>query len=122
MKRTIIFLAVSLAFAGFAAAHPPSDIAVSSDVKSGEVKLSVAHKVKDAAQHYIYEIVVKVNGKQAVRQDAVTQTSADSQEVVYVIPGLKEGDKIEVYAECNKMGDMKKTFAAGSEKAEKKGK
>jgi len=122
MKKILLACPVFVLLAGIASAHPPSDIVLASDVKTGEIKIFMPHKVKDAAQHFIYAIEVKVNGKKALRQDASTQTSADSQDLVYVFPGLKEGDKIEVYAECNKTGDMKRVFTAGAEKAPKKGK
>jgi hypothetical protein len=110
MKKRLIVSAAFFAFAAGLTAHPASDILFSANVKAGEVKLEVMHQVKDKADHYIYEIELKVNGKKAIRQDAGTQTSDKSQSVTYVIPGLKAGDKVEVYADCNKTGDLRKEF------------
>lgn len=109
VKKTFALFLV-LAFSSVLMAHPASDIIFTPDTKTGEVRLDIMHQVKDAADHYIYEIELKVNGKKAIRQDARTQTSDKSQSVVYVIPGLKAGDKVEVYADCNKTGDLKKEF------------
>ena len=110
MKRIILSSVVLAAFTAVLVAHPPTDIVMTPDVKAMTVKVEIVHQVKDPAEHYIYEIELKVNGKKAIRQDAKAQTSDKSQSVVYVIPGLKAGDKVEVYADCNKTGDLKKEF------------
>lgn len=126
MKKIIAALLLVFS-ASLVLAHAPDGIRVETDLAKSKVKIYISHTVKDAAQHFIYEIEVKINGKKAIRQDAATQTSMTEQAVVYIVPGLKAGDKIEVYAECNKGGDIKKTFAADNtakkeDKAEKKDK
>ncbi len=120
MKKIIAAL-VFLFCASLTSAHGPDSIRIETDIAKSKLKVYVSHKVKDAAQHFIYKIELKVNGKKAISQDAVTQTGMTEQAVIYVIPGLKAGDKIEIYAECNKGGDMKKTFTAeNTEKKEEK--
>lgn len=102
-------------------AHGPDLIAVETDVLKSKVKVMISHKVRDASSHFIGRIEVSVNGKLAVRQDAVAQTSASEQRVVYTLPGLKEGDTLEIFAVCNKGGDMRKKFTVkdGGQKEKK---
>lgn len=120
MKKTILAVVVTAVFAALVIAHPPTEISLTSNLADKTVKISVAHQVKDAVEHYIYEVELKVNGKKAIRQDAKTQTSGKGQDVIYVIPGLKAGDKIEVYADCNKTGDLKKEFVIAEDPAPEK--
>lgn len=107
MKKLILFLLV-LAFPFFILAHPPMEIKISYDVNKSEVYVEILHKVKSAQDHFIYEMELFVNGKKLIRQDATTQVDNERQKVIYLIPGLKVGDKLSFWAECNKGGDKKK--------------
>lgn len=120
MKKIAAVL-VFLFCASLAVAHGPDGIRIETDFTKSKLKVFVSHQVKDNMKHFVYEIAIKVNGKKVIDQEAFSQTGMTEQALIYVIPGLKAGDKIEVYAECNKGGDMKKTFTAeNTEKKEEK--
>ncbi|MCE5300910.1 MAG: hypothetical protein LLG37_08605 [Spirochaetia bacterium] len=106
MKRTVtaVVLALCLVLPSALAAHPPSDIKFTFDMEKSTVTVDIFHQVKNPADHFIHEIELKVNGKKAIKQDATVQTSAEKQSVVYVIPGLKAGDRVSVTGDCNKYG------------------
>jgi len=91
-----------------ALATPPTDIIITFDTANSIVKADIEHPTENPKEHFIYNIEVSVNGKKLIKQEATEQVNADIQKVMYLIPGLKAGDKVSVYAECNKYGDMTK--------------
>jgi hypothetical protein len=108
MKRIAVILVLVLGFSFAAAAHPPTDIIITFNLAKSAVMADIVHDSKDITKHYIVQVVVTVNGKEAVKQHAVTQTGNDGQNVMYVIPGLKIGDKVSVDADCSIFGDLTK--------------
>jgi hypothetical protein len=111
----IIFLLPILSFS-----HPASDIKIQYDVEKSEVVVEIIHSVRDPKDHYIYEVDVLVNNKKTIKQFASAQVNNTSQNLIYVIPGLKYGDKIEIIAECNKYGKIKKSFLIEQKEKDKK--
>ena len=89
-------------------ATPPSDIIITFDLANKTVTANIMHEVKDVLDHYINQIIVKLNGKKIITQLASTQTSNEAQTVIYVIPGLKIGDVVSIDADCIKYGDLTK--------------
>lgn len=107
MKNSFYFLFLIL-LPVFLIAHPPSEIRITYDLSKSEINVEILHKVKSRLNHFIDEMELYVNGKKVVRQDATTQVNDEKQLVVYLIPGLKEGDKVSFWAACNKGGNKKK--------------
>jgi len=107
MKKFFILIFCSLLPLGLFA-HPPSDIKISYDLKKSNISVSIMHDTKAKDKHFIYEVEVYVNGKKAIRQDAIMQINNDGQFLIYAVPGLKINDKIKVWAECNKGGELQK--------------
>ncbi|MCX8093195.1 MAG: hypothetical protein N3E50_03405 [Candidatus Goldbacteria bacterium] len=101
-------------------AHPPSEIKITYDLNKFEVYVEVLHKVRSTQDHFIYEMELYVNGKKVIRQDATTQVDNEKQKVIYLIPGLKEGDKLSFWAECNKGGDKKKEITVTKQEGKNK--
>lgn len=85
-------------------AHAPKGVEVEFDPQSGILDVLVTHGVNDASKHYIYRIIVELNGEKVVEQKFSSQTNADEQNVLYTIHDAKEGDKIKVSAFCNISG------------------
>jgi len=85
-------------------AHPPQKIDITQRDKV--ISVTVTHNVKDPATHYIKLIEVEVNGKKIINQEFSLQTG-NVQKVTYLIPDLKNGDTLEVDADCNQFGDLK---------------
>ena len=90
-------------------AHPPTDIIITYNLATKTISVIIEHAVKDPLEHFIHEGLVKVNGKKAVDQEAICQTSAEGQVFTYIIPGLKEGDTVSVTGDCNKFGELEKS-------------
>ncbi len=118
MKK-ISFLLFVLLFPVFLTAHPPADIKITYDLSKSEIYIEIVHKVRSAKDHFIYEMELFVNGKKVIRQDATTQVDNEKQRVVYLIPGLKDGDKVKFWAECNKGGENKKEITISGKSGKK---
>jgi len=102
MKKLFLFILFSI-FIGFAAqAHPASKVVVG--YKDGKLAIEAKHKVKNASEHYIKEIVVMVNGKEYKTLTFTKQNSLDKEMIVLDFPEFKEGDVVEVKTTCNKFG------------------
>lgn len=101
---TIIFFTSSLP------AHPPKDVTLNFNTEDHVLTVAVAHSVNNRAKHFIYRIVVELNGQEIIQQNFKSQTSDEGQEVQYVIVDAKEGDEIAVTAFCNISGKKKKSL------------
>jgi len=108
MKRIAALMVLVLGFCFTVFGHPPSDIIITFDLQKSMVMVDIMHDTRDMAKHYIKQIEVLLNGKSIIKQQASTQTSAGKQSVVYVIPGLKIGDKVAIDADCSIFGDLTK--------------
>lgn len=102
MKKLFLFILFSF-FIGFAAqAHPASKVIVT--YKDGKLTVQANHKVKDATDHYIKEVIVYVNGKEYKTLTFTKQNSLEMETIVIDFPEYKEGDVVEVKTTCNKFG------------------
>ena len=66
------------------------------------------HTVQDGNAHYIKEIKVQINGKEFAKIDLYAQAGKDGGQVSVSLPDVKSGDLVNVKAECNKFGELKK--------------
>jgi hypothetical protein len=117
MKKTVLLFVLMFFVSALISAHPPSDIIITFDLVNSTVTAKIMHDVKDVKDHFIAQAVITVNGKKAVTQSCTTQTSNESQTLVYVIPGLKVGDVVSVDADCSKFGDLTKEATVKESKA-----
>lgn len=108
MKKLFLGSVFVMAMCLNSAATPPSDILFYFDLPAHMVRVDILHETRNSKDHFIYNIVVSVNGKKTITQTTTEQTSAEKQSLAWVIPGLKAGDKVSVDADCNKYGDMTK--------------
>jgi len=109
MKK-LIMLAGFFAFviSGAVFAHSPSGISIEYDLTEKTVKVNVAHTSKDITKHYVDDVFVSVNGVKKITQESSTQSDDKGQQVIYIIPELKSGDKVTVKADCSKFGELSK--------------
>ncbi len=109
MKKLIMLTGVfAFVITGAVFAHSPSGISMEYDLTEKTVKVNVAHTSKDITKHFVDEIILSVNGVKKVIQETTVQTDDKSQQLLYIIPELKSGDKITVKAVCSKFGDLSK--------------
>jgi hypothetical protein len=102
-KQLLIGIVLVLLILGLQA-HPAGNVKAEYDAETQLLSVNFAHKVRDAADHFIVNIVVQVNGKKAIEQVLSRQENPDGGSLVYKLVGIKKGDKISVVTDCNKGG------------------
>ncbi|MDP8221599.1 MAG: hypothetical protein P9X26_09645 [Candidatus Stygibacter frigidus] len=85
-------------------AHPASKVDLSFDKETSVLTVNFDHKVKDIDKHFIFEILVYLNGDQIIEQKLEKQDNLETGEVFYKIVDAKPGDEIKVSIKCNKFG------------------
>lgn len=108
----ILFCILMIGATGKAFAHPPKEIKAEFDKKSKMLKVNVIHPVKEQSikQHYIKEIKIYLNDELVIQQNFKKQSSAEAQEVSYVLIDAEKGDKIKIEARCSILGSKEKTL------------
>lgn len=107
--RLVLGVVILLALEGISMAHPP----VSMDVvlqPEGKLRVQVSHTVNDPAKHFINRIVVSRDGKVLAEQSFVKQSDKTGLDVEFPIEGLAKGQTLQVEADCNIFGSLKKAF------------
>jgi len=87
------------------------DIAI--EVSGTQVNVTVDHPVGDPNTHYIDKIEVFSNGNKVAEQ-SFTKQDGNYQKTTFTINSLKKGDVLQVAANCNRFGNLKKNAVAGS--------
>lgn len=106
---SIIFMVMVLANLS-AYAHPPSDIIISYDTQTKVLHAVIMHNTMNTVKHYIKQVEVALNDKVIITQMFSLQGNNVSQDVTYLVPDAKAGDKLSVDADCNLSGDLKKAI------------
>lgn len=109
MKQILMIIVMTVAL-GALMAHPAGNVKPTFDKGSSLLSVSFAHKVRDAADHFINHVEIKVNGKDAIVHKLSLQESLEGGTLIYKLPALKKGDKINVLTKCNKGGDKSSTI------------
>jgi hypothetical protein len=93
------------AFAGPAAATPPSAVDLSFDKTTGVLNISITHDSENIATHYIYKVEIKKNG--AAYNTSMYTSQPDAHRFTYTYTVLAaDGDTIEVTASCVLFGSL----------------
>jgi len=91
-------------------AHPPSNIMLEFDPFEYTLMITIPHSVNDPGKHYVYKIIVELNGKEIIKQEFKAQWSEDEQVAIYQLPDAQHGDEVSVTAYCNISGKKKGTI------------
>jgi len=86
-----------------ASANPPSDMSISYNELSKDLRVTITHPVSNPQEHYIKEVIVTINGKVVTDSRYTSQPSPDTFTYTYPLPA-QPGDDIEVTANCNLAG------------------
>ncbi|MBY9020118.1 MAG: hypothetical protein KGD67_03600 [Candidatus Lokiarchaeota archaeon] len=105
-----IFFLVFLSIAGVnVKAHPPSNMSLEFNSSTNILKVSITHGVSDNTTHYIYSILISVNG--SVDQSPIYTSQPDlvlfSYEYTVV---TNDGSTIQVSATCIEGGTLTRTL------------
>jgi hypothetical protein len=104
MKSFIAFIVVLL-ITGNALANPPNKISAQYNADRHELIVIVEHLVTNRTEHFIKQISVSVNGFGMENRTFDFQVSRRHQSTPPFKLTLKPGDRVEVFAKCNKFGE-----------------
>jgi hypothetical protein len=96
--------------AGAGLAHPPSELVLSYNRTDGMLTVNAPHSVPDGKRHYIEKFTVSVDGGKYYELEAEFQIDNRVSTAVFHMGELKAGAVVEVYAKCNRAGDLKKSL------------
>jgi len=85
-------------------AHPASKVELTFDRETQILNVSFEHKVKDAEDHFIFEIKVYNGKKEVITQEISRQETLEGGNFQYKLIDVKPGDKLKVRTNCNKTG------------------
>ncbi len=103
MKKLILVTLFTILLSGLFA-HSAQDVTASFNNETKLLTVDYEHKVRDADDHFIYEIDIEVNEKEIISQLISKQESKEGGRLIYRIPDLMQGDQIKITIECNKRG------------------
>lgn len=106
MKKIAAVTLLCLAITQNAFCHPPTEIDMTR--LGTQITVTVLHDVLDPKIHYVKRIGIDINGKKTIEQNFIMQTDDNMQQVMYIIPSLARGDKLEIKAECNQFDELMK--------------
>lgn len=104
MKKVILLTFILSMISMYSFAHPPKKVNLSFNKESGVLSVSAVHQVKDVTDHYLYDIVITVDGKVVKELKPEKQSSPQKEDINVTVPEIKTGSKVEVKAKCNKGG------------------
>jgi hypothetical protein len=105
---TISFIFLLLLTSSFTVcSHSPSSMMLTYSKITKQLTVDITHQVSDPNNHYVENIVVKINGETNFSKDYTSQ-AASSFTYTYEEVEVAEGDIIEVTATCNIGGSITK--------------
>jgi hypothetical protein len=111
------FILSLILIAGIADATPPDSIKIKLD-STHILSITIFHPVKkNPSEHYIKQVVVKLNGVEIIKQVFQSQATTKLQDVSYTLIDAKPGDKIAVTANCSLYGEMTQVLALPPEES-----
>ncbi len=111
----MILASVTVLFsAGTVEAHAPSDVTIDYDIEEEELTVDITHSVADPETHYIYNVVVEVDGTEEINEEYDEQP--DDTNFYYTYDLVAEpGSTIEATAYCNQGGSGSDTYEVEDE-------
>jgi hypothetical protein len=107
--RKIIALVAFIMLFGVAvlSAHPASNVTASFDSAKSLLTITWKHQVKNNADHFIFNVMVKKNKKLFITQKLGYQDSLTGGSLVFKVNDAKPDDVFEATVICNKGGMTK---------------
>jgi len=72
--------------------------------ETGELTVTIQHKVKNVENHFIDEIILEINDEEIEIKEIDKQSSIQNEIVTFKLKDYKKGDEIKVVAKCNQFG------------------
>ena len=96
-------------FGGYGPGAPPASLEGTLQ-PDGKLRLQLSHTVNDPVKHYINRVVVRKDGNVVAEQVFTKQSDRTGLGFDLAVPGLSKGQTIQVEADCNIFGSLKKTI------------
>jgi hypothetical protein len=103
MRMTGIIVGILLC-AGMAAAHAPMKVDLAFEKETGFLSVTFQHKVRNAKDHFVYLVKVRLNKQEVIEQNLNLQDDENGGSLIYKLNDVKSGDTVEVRLECVKGG------------------
>lgn len=88
-----------------ASAHPPSEMTLAYNERSGDLQVTITHMVQNPQEHYLKEVAVTINGE--IVNDSFYTGQPAQGTFTYTYPIATEpGDEIAVTASCVLTGSL----------------
>ncbi|NVM46818.1 MAG: hypothetical protein HWN79_18075 [Candidatus Lokiarchaeota archaeon] len=110
---SVLFI-IFLTIAGInARAHPPQSLSLVYDSNTNMLEVSITHAVSDNTSHYIFSVVVSVNG--SIDQSPAYDSQPDLVFFIYEYSVItKNGSTIGVTASCIEGGSLTRTLGGSN--------
>jgi len=112
ISTSVLFLLVLTSVNVYA--HSPSDMNLTYNTTTKKLEVFINHQVSDPNSHYVFNIVVKINGVTNLSEDYTSQPN-NSFTYTYENIEANEGDIIEVTALCNQGGSISRQLTVTSD-------
>jgi hypothetical protein len=96
-----------------AGAHPPSDLNLTYDSMTGELRAVFTHRVADPATHYVKEVSITTDGGVVLERKYTSQPSTTTFSYTYPIQA-SAGTTITVRGECSLAGEVTRSLVASA--------
>ncbi|ADQ14631.1 hypothetical protein [Halanaerobium hydrogeniformans] len=107
MKKVFLITAVIIfLFSLTAFSHPPADIEMAFELENNILEASVTHRSQNNQDHFVEKVEIFLNDELMIKQDFLIQSNNDQQNLLYLMPGVVEGDTIKIIAYCNQFGSL----------------
>lgn len=106
MRKVLLFLVVMFLFINTAVlAHSPQKLQATFDMETHIFNVEFTHTVGgENSSHYVDKISIMVNGNEVITQIPAQQIKND-EIFSYYMPGLSNGDEVEVIVYCSISGN-----------------
>ena len=86
-------------------AHPPSGLVLLYNSSTNKLNATISHSVSDPNTHYVYSVVIEVNGTTTVSETYTSQPSSILFTSQYNVTA-NNGARIQVSATCSQRGTI----------------
>ncbi len=97
--------------------HEPSDMDIKYSAISGNLSITVYHKVNSTSVHYINKLEIYLNRQGLEMEDRLiisqlffSQPMRNEQRAQFLVRDLNPGDELKIIAYCNLFGQIQKTL------------
>lgn len=116
---TFLFIVPFIIIPNAVSAHPPSDMTVSYNLTTQELRVTITHQVSNPTTHYILKVEIKKNG--VIYNTSIYTSQPDPTSFTYSYKiNTTTGDNLDVTASCKQGGSKTIQYTVGTNNGESK--